>query len=297
MLFCIALFLLGLSGPAWSALEPFSLPDNIVVDLRIFEARSGNPNYSAFEDLGFFINTDGRRVTENQWLATVAGKVPGSFVAALAAKTARVEAGFARFEWTNRSRSFHVDIDMSGYSSSDRFDSELAVAWMRQDETILRFTKLVTLQVGRTAALSARELEIKLADYLSTFRGYRDREHRGLLFEKLQTKAIHLILVATPRLLAEDERAQLSPENLSPPAGSSLPELDNPLGVPLNGTIVVGFEIASSGAPVNPQIVWSTIPEANSRILGEVADWHFPSPEGAPQARRWGEVEIEVEIP
>jgi hypothetical protein len=155
----------------------------------------------------------------------------------------------------------------------------------------------VVLEVGQTTAWSAQELEVHLRDYLSSFRGYRDSEHRGLLFEKLQTRSIHLVLLATPRLLAEDEIAELSPEKLQKPADKPMPEIDNPLGVPLIGTVVVGFEIDLSGIPLYPQIVWSSAPEANPRILGEVVLWRFPPPAGATTGRRWGVVELEVDVP
>jgi hypothetical protein len=299
--FHLGLSFLALSDTARASQGPtqesLSIPENLVADLRVFEARSANPDYDAFGSLSFFINTDGRQVTANQWLATVAGKIPDSFVAAIANKTVRVEGTVARFEWIHRSRSFHVDIDFSSYHPSSRFGTGFQVTWKRRGETFRQFAKPVTLKVGQTTAWSAQDLEVNLRDYLSNFRGYRDTEHRGLLFEKLRTRSIHLILVATARLLAEDETAQLSPEKLQKPADKPMPEIDNPLGVPLSGKVVVGFEIGPSGIPMNPQIVWSTAPEANPRILGEVALWRFPPPTGAPAGRRWGEVELEVEVP
>jgi hypothetical protein len=269
----------------------------LVVDLRLFETRSVNPAYATLESLSFFVNTDGRRVTANQWLATLATRVTNSFVAAIAYKTIQVEGGVARFEWVHRSRRFQVEIDLSGYHPSAKFQTAFQVTSKRGDETLRHFTKSVELEVGKTTFWSARELEIGLRDYLSNFRGYRDTEHRGLLFEKLQSRSVHLILVATPRLLAESEINQLTPEELHRPPGQSVPELDNPLGAPLSGTVTVGFEIDPSGAPFNPQIVWSTVPEVNPRILGAVAKWRFPPPEGATPGRRWGLVAIPVEIP
>jgi hypothetical protein len=109
-------------------------------------------------------------------------------------------------------------------------------------------------------------------------------------------KRIHLILVATPRLLAEEEIGQLSPEKLQKPADQPMPKIDNPLGVPLIGRVVVGFEIDRSGVPLNPQIVWSSVPEVNPRILGEVDSWRFPPLVGAPAGRRWGQVELPIDI-
>jgi hypothetical protein len=294
----LCLSVLALSDPARPFQEEsFSIPENLVVDLRVFEARSINPNYDRLDSLSFFIDTDGRQVTANQWLATLAGKIPGSFLAAIAFKTVRVRGTVARFEWFHRSRGFHVDIDLSSYHPSGRFEAQCHATWKRRGETLRQFVKPITLKVGQTSAWSAEELEVDLRDYLSNFRGYRDGGHRGLLFEKLQSRSIHLILVATPRLLADDETAELSPEKLQKPADRPMPEFDNPLGIPLFGSVVVGFEIGPSGTPLYPQIVWSTVPEANPRVLNEVILWRFPPPKGATPGRRWGVVALEVDVP
>jgi len=73
--------------------------------------------------------------------------------------------------------------------------------------------------------------------------------------------------------------------------------IDNQLGVPLQGTVVVGFELGPSKMPINPQIVWSTIPEAHPRILGEVVKWKFDSQSVSETRRTWGQVKIFVQIP
>jgi hypothetical protein len=143
---------------------------------------------------------------------------------------------------------------------------------------------------------SGEEMEIAHTEYLSHFREYKDREHRGLLYEKLRSRTIHLVLVATPRLLEDEETPQLAPESLNLPPGTILPELDNVYGVPLKGTITVGFELDASGKPVNPQVVWSTLPEANPRILGESLNWSFPRSVESPEGRRWGQVDVPLEI-
>jgi hypothetical protein len=83
---------------------------------------------------------------------------------------------------------------------------------------------------------------------------------------------------------------------LEMPPGTELPVLNNQLGIPLQGTIIVGFELGPSSMPTNPQIVWSTIPEANPRILGEVGRWKFLG--GVePTTRTWGRVKVRLQIP
>ena len=42
------------------------LPGDLVIDIRVFEARSRTPDFKAMEELAFFINTDGQGVSENQ---------------------------------------------------------------------------------------------------------------------------------------------------------------------------------------------------------------------------------------
>ena len=43
------------------------------------------------------------------------------------------------------------------------------------------------------------------------------------------------------------------------------------MGFPLKGTLVLSFGVDESGAPVNPQVLRSTLPEANLQVLAQAA--------------------------
>ncbi len=273
------------------------LPDNLVVDLRVFEARSSNPDLSTLNQLSYFVNTDGRKATANQWLATLANKVSGAWLAQLAYETVPVEQGRARLRLPNGSRSFNLDIDFDSFHPSGLFKAQAAATLMREGEPIRRFEREVYFQLGRTSLWSGSDLELAVTDYISHFREYRDREGRGLLFEKLRAERIHLILAATPRLCRDEETGQLSPKRLTLPPGRVIPELDNPYDVPMKGTVLVGFELDAEGKPVNPQIVRTTLPEANPHILRESLGWRFTVSPRAPGDRMWGRVEVELSMP
>ena len=59
----------------------YPIPDNLVVDLRLFESRAISPDYTAMSELSFFIMTDGRDVSAKQWPSTLAKQVPDTFLA------------------------------------------------------------------------------------------------------------------------------------------------------------------------------------------------------------------------
>jgi hypothetical protein len=61
---------------------------------------------------------------------------------------------------------------------------------------------------------------------------------------------------------------------------SVIPPLESPLGIPLVGEIVLDLDIDSKGAPTNARIVRSSIPEVNSRVMGESASFRFPEAAG-----------------
>lgn len=247
--------------------------------------------------LSFQIDTDGRGVTANQWLATLSKKVPGSFIAALASSTVRVGEGAAQVDWSLRSRSLGIVLQLEAADATGTIKATVQTTFSRSGQPLKQLQDVVDLRLGQTTAWSGEELEVPLGDYLSHFREYPDREHRGLIYERIRSRTVHLVLTATPRLLREDERSQLTPIELEPPRGTELPVIDNQLGVPLQGTVVVGFELGPSQMPINPQIVWSTIPEAHPRILGEVVKWKFDSQRVSETRRTWGQVKISVQIP
>ncbi|MFQ5947207.1 MAG: energy transducer TonB, partial [Anaerolineae bacterium] len=228
------------------------------------------PDYPTMEALSFFIKTDGRAVTAQQWPGTLAKKVQESFVAALIYDTAPVEQGASHFQWTNGSRSIKTEIRIDDYHPAGTFKARLDSQFTRGSRTTLELSRELELQMGRTSVWSSNDLEISATDYLSHFREYKDREARGLLYEQLRPYTIFLVMAVTPRVLLTHEEAGPR-RTLSMPPGAEVPLLVKPSGVPLQGTILLGFSIDETGAPVNPQVLRSTLPEANLRIVEEAS--------------------------
>lgn len=277
-----------------TAQPSFPVPENLVIDLRLFESRAISPNYEAMRELNFFIMTDGRDVTATQWPSTLAKQAPDTFVAALMADTVPVDQGVARFEWTKGSRSIHTEIRIDQYHPAGSFPAQLETRFLRGDDAIAEHQGELQLQMHRTTAWSGDALEIAATDYLSHFREFPDRESRGLLYELLRPNTFFLIFAATPRLLTEEERSMGAPKTIELPPGVSPPQLENPTGIHLQGTVVLGFVLDETGRPVNPQILRSTFPEANMRTVEEAQQWQFPPPDGGPQNV---EVELVLDVP
>jgi hypothetical protein len=267
------------------------LPKNLIAELRIFESRSPNPDRDKLSELDFLVKTDGRRITANQWLATMTKQVPGSSVFALAYEISPVgDDGRSAFRWTNGRRSLDVDIRIVSRSSSNRFQAEIRSVLSRDEEPLSKTQREVGLQLNRTTIWST---EVELSNYLSHFREHRNIEARGLLFEYLRSRSVHLLVAISLRVLRDDEVPQLEPIPLSI---SEPPEIDNPFDFPAIGTIVVGFELSPDGIPLNPEITWSTLPEINPVILGAARKWSFPSSTSDGNARKWGRVELKVDL-
>jgi len=291
--------------PSWSQDAPnanatppvaFEIPDNLVLDLRLFESRAISPDLTVMESLNFFIMTDGRDVTAEQWPSTLAKKVPDSFLAALISDTAPVDRGVGRFDWTTGSRGIRTEIRVENYHPAEPFKAHINSQFLRGGNTVSQHARELELQIGRTLVWSSGDLEISASDYISHFREYHHRENRGLLYELLRPNTFFLIMTVTPRLLTEEEARQGPAQAFSLPPGAEIPLLENPSGVPLKGTIRLGFDLDAGGAPLNPQVLRSTFPEANLRVVAEAIEWQLPAPENASQVRR-GEIEIQLEVP
>jgi len=253
------------------------LPIDLIVDVRVFEARSKTPDFKAMEELGFFINTDGQGVTERQWLATVASKAADSFLATLAFETLEVNAATAKLELEKRSRKLRLSLDLSEFASEGVFNATVDGELLRRAESQRSFQHTIELRVGQTYAWSSRDLEMSASEYLSYFRDYSD-DHRGELYDKLRDFTTFLIVAVSLR------RAGGSPESdtvtLNLPDDVKIPDFESPLGIEIVGTIELELDINGSGTPTDVKIVRSSIPEVNSRILGEAEAWRFPDARG-----------------
>ena len=261
------------------ALASEDIPNDLVVDVRLFEARSRTPDFQAMEELGFFINTDGQDVSERQWLATIAGKVTGSFLATLAFETLTVNTSTAELELRKRSRKLTLSLDLSEFAAEGTFNASVDGELMRRDESQRSFKQTIELRVGQTYVWSSRGLEMSASEYLSHFRDYSDRDHRGDLYDKLRDFTTFLIVALSPRPAGgSPESADTVTLNL--PDDVNIPDFDSPLGVELVGTIELELDINDTGTPTDVKIVRSSIPEVNSRILGEAEAWRFPDASG-----------------
>ena len=254
------------------------LPNNLVVDFRLVEARSISPDFKAMESLAFFVDTDGAGVTDRQWLATIARKVPDSFLATLRTETVNVEGGAAHLKVEKRSRSFETRIDLSGFLERGTFDATVTGELKRRNELQRSFEKTIELRAGGTFVVSGPGLELSASEYLSHFRDYSDADHRREVYDRLRNFGVFLILAVTLRLTDEPEGE--APVMLSLPPDVELPILESPLDIRLVGTIELELDIDENGAPEDVKIVRSSIPEVNPRLLGEASTWRFPNAAG-----------------
>ncbi len=274
--------LIAAFGFALVTTAPFAhgedLPNNLVVDFRLFEARSTSPDFKAMESLAFFIDTDGAGVSDRQWLATVARKVPDSFLATLKAETVKVEGGAARLTVEKRSRSFEIRIDLSEFLERGTFNATITGELKRRNESQRSFEQTIELRAGGTFVVSGRGLELSASEYLSHFRDYSDADNRREVYDRLRDFGLFLILAVTLRL--EEEPEGEAPVMLSLAPDVVLPLLESPLDVRLVGTIELEIDIDANGVPEDVKIVRSSIPEVNPRILGEASTWRFPDAAG-----------------
>ena len=270
----LALALTGTPAAAAGA----DIPGNLVVDVRLYEARSTTPDFRVMENLSFFVDTDGTEVSESQWLATIARQVPEAFLATLANDTVDVDGSIARFVLSKRTRSLELSFDLKDFLERGTFNARAAARLARGEETVRAFDREVELRVGQTHVFGSRDLELSASEYLSHFRDFESSEERGELYESLRAYSFFLVVAVTPRI-AEEPAPGSEPVSVSV-GPNVIPPLESPLGIPLVGEIVLELDIDSSGAGTNVRIVRSSIPEMNSRILGESASFRFPEAAG-----------------
>jgi hypothetical protein len=264
--------LLGLPALACAS----DVPANLVLDVRLLEARSTQPNFQVMENLSFFVNTDGTGVSESQWLATIARQVPESMLATLATDRVEPDGLLARFELDKRSRAFVLDVNLGKYLDQGTFKAATKIGLRRGDERLREFDREVELRLGQTYVWSGRELELSASEYVSHFRDFDDNDHRGKLYERLRGFTLFMVVAVTPRLIdtAPGEVVDVSlPQDL-------LPKLESPLQIPLVGEIVLDLVLDGAGAATEIAIMRSSIPEVNPRILGEASQWTFPEASG-----------------
>ncbi len=119
---------LGFALPRASSAAEADIPGNLVVDVRLYEARSASPDFRVMENLSFFVDTEGKGVSESQWLATIARQVPEAFLATLAKETLHVDGTTARFVLSKRSRSLELSFDLNEFLDRGTFAAKAADA-------------------------------------------------------------------------------------------------------------------------------------------------------------------------
>jgi len=271
------LLALALTG-APAAAAGADIPSNLVVDVRLFEARSASPDFRVLENLSFFVDTDGAGISESQWLATIARQVPEAFLATLSNETVDVDGSIARFVLPKRTRSFELSFDLRDFLERGTFTATAATRLARGEETVRAFDRKVELRVGQTYVFGSRELQLSASEYLSHFRDFEGSDDRGKLYESLRPYSFALVVAVTPRI-AEASAPASEPVAVSIDP-SVIPKLESPLGIPLVGEIVLELNIDSAGAPTDARIVRSSLPEVNARILGESMAFRFPQAAG-----------------
>jgi hypothetical protein len=277
----IVFMLLGLTGAAWShASSGADVPQELVVDIRIFEARSASPDYQAMEELSFFIDTDGSDVTDVQWLATIAPKVPDSFLASLAFETMPVREDRARFELAKRSQKLDFQVDLSGVMERGTFEAPVSVRLERSDRVEREFEQTIELRVGQTYVFSAHGLELSPSEYLSHLRDYEGSKNRTELYRRLRESASFLIVALTPRIATDGGPTLADRVTLQLPKDVEVPKLESPFDIPVVGLVRLYFDVDANGVPQNIAIARSSLTEVNPLILAEASNWRFPQAAG-----------------
>jgi hypothetical protein len=270
--------LIGLMGAARQADSADTrFPPHLVLDVRLYEARSMRPDFQAMDDLAFFIDTDGTGVTEPQWLATILRKTPDSVLATLAYESIPVDDGKAVFVLSKRTRSFDLTVELKDFSDKSPFGAKAAIAFVRGEETLRTFDREIELRLGQTYVWGSRKQEISASDYLSHFRDFEDTSERGALYESLRSYTFFLVLAVTARVADE---AQVQTVVVVPNDTVSIGKLQSPLGVAIEGTVELELTLDAEGAPVDARVVRSSLPELNPRVLGEAPEWRFPEAAG-----------------
>ena len=253
-------------------------PTDLVVDVRLFEARNVSPDYAAMESLSFFIDTDGTGITDRQWLSTIARKVSDSFLATLVVDTVPVESSQATWSFQKRSRALRTVVDVTDFAATGPFSSSVSVDLMRRGDAERSFEHDIELRLGQTMVFSAPGLEFSASEYLSHFRDYKDADGRSELYDRLRDYSTFLIMALTLR--EEPASDGEPPVMLELPSDSKLPRLESSLGIEAVGTIEMEITVGTDGAPARVRILRSSVPEVNPRLLGEAPGWRFPDASG-----------------
>ncbi len=273
---------LGFAGIPAVAAESEDAP--LVVEVRVFEIRRLNSDFSPIEDLSFLVDSDGTAVQVSEWLATLARRVPDAYFAQLLTLGPTPAESEAQWQITRRDPRRAIRLHMgfpraepaapeSGESKARfRLDFDL----LRMGTTAQRIRVEGPVEADMTRMVSGRDFELPLSRYLSWFRDPSDLEARGELYEKIRDRNIYLALGITFR---KAEPTTL-PVRLRPPPDPQLAELRSPLLGNAEGILRLRIHLDEVGVVNHTEVLETTLPEVTPRVLGIVFGWQFPQAAG-----------------
>ncbi len=241
-------------------------------ELRIFEIRRANSDFSPLDGLSFRVETDGVGVAVSDWLATLARRIPDAYLAQLLTlRPAGAEGGWETIRQRDR-RALRVRIGASG----ERFEAELALEL--SGSPVWTATVSGATEPDTTLIATGRDFELPVSRYLSWFREAGGRESRGELYRRLRQNTIFLALGITFRAPPTTNAAD--PVALTAPDDPRLLDLASSLVGEAAGTVRLQLDLGEGGFPEHIDLLETTFPEVTPRVLGIVGGWRFPEAAG-----------------
>ena len=267
----------------------------LVVEVRVFEIRRLNSDFSPIEDLSFRVDSDGTSVQVSEWLATLARRVPDAYFAQLLTLGPAPAAAEAKWEIRRqdgrrairmRVRPAPADAPASGpVSRGETPEANGPPGRFRLDFDLLRTGTAAQeiklqgpIEPGMTRMVSGLNFELPLSRYLSWFREPGDLSARGKLYEGIRNRNIYLAFGITFRHL--EGPAPPPAVRLRPPDDPRLRQLRSPLVGNAEGILRLRVHLDEEGAVNHTEILETTLPEVTPRVLGIVSGWEFPQAAG-----------------
>ncbi len=287
-----AALLLGTTAGTLAAAAGRGETRPLAVEVRVFEVRRVNSDFSPVEDLSFLVNSDGTAVQVSEWLATLARRIPDSYFAqllTLGPAPVTPEAQWAIRRQDGR-RGIRLRVrpapeeapttqptpDAGAAEPAPRFRLDFDL--LRSETPVQEIDVQGTIEPGMTRMVSGRDFEVSLSRYLSWFREPADLAAREELYESIRNQNIYLAVGITFRHL--EEAAPALPVRLRPPHDPQLRQLRSPLIGNAAGALRLRVLLDETGAVAHTEVLETTLPEVTPRVLGIVRAWQFPQAAG-----------------
>ena len=273
----------GLLFAGFPAVAAGSEDAPLVVEVRVFEVRRLNSDFSPIEDLSFLVNTDGSSVQVSEWLATLARRIPDAYFAQLL--TLGPAPAGSEASWTVRRQGGRraVRVRFRPAAQPDPPETPRPESRFRLGFDLLRGGTAAqeirvqgSIEPGMTRMVSGRDFEITLSRYLSWFREPGDLPAREELYESIRDQNIYLAFGITFRR----EEPALPPVRLKAPEEPQFRELRSPLVGNAEGALRLRVHLDAEGLVAHTEILETTLPEVTPRVLGIVFGWRFPQAAG-----------------